>query len=318
MKRKELDEILACLGDERRIFYYFKNRYCLDILNWHMEKTQKQHLPINELNQHPLQRFSSKPIVKDIIKYCGDGLLTKEALQTYWPDDILAFTLTLGRWGEGDRGYDQTSRNQQNLVLQINFDNQHNQEYQRLLNPSDSYGPFEYRGHPIRGDHRKTLSWVRIDVDLSTGEALIEEVQNDWLRKVNSSLKRIDQRLSGKGDVKPSDIIYGIDCGYEDIKEYADVTLKPYNKLWAELSLLAAIYFIRNELGISTIYYHTFDTGKKIKKIYGLPPKSMYTTLPKQFGFELSNEAPVFLQEDKQSKRYLQAIKTPQWYRMQV
>ncbi|ODS24036.1 hypothetical protein AB835_05810 [Candidatus Endobugula sertula] len=318
MKQKELDEILDCLGDERRVFYYLKDRYCLDMINWYMENNKRQSLQVRELNKPPLQRFSTKPIVKNITKRCGNGMLTKDDVSLYWNEGTLAFTLTLDRWGEGDRDYDQTSRNQQNLVLQINFDNKHNQEYHRLLKPSDNYGPFEFRGHPIRRGYRKTLSWVRIDADLSTGEALIEEVQNDWLRDVNRDLEHVNKHLSKENTAKPGDVINGIHCEYGDIKEYAEVILKPYKTLWAELSLAAAIRFIRNELGISIIYYHTFDTGRKIKKIYDLPPKSMYTSLPKQFGFEVTNESPMFLQRDKQSKRYLQAIKTPQWYCINV
>jgi len=44
----------------------------------------------------------------------------------------------------------------------------------------------------------------------------------------------------------------------------------------------------------------------------------MYTQLPKKFGFSLTNEAPEFLAKDRRAKRYLKAIKNPQWYRMAV
>lgn len=318
MKQKELDEVLYCLGTDRRVFYYFKDRYCLDMIRWHMESNGKKNLKISELNKQPLQRFSSKPIVKDIVKHCGDGLLTEDHLAFYWSEDTLAFTVTLDSWGDSNRCWDQTSRNQKNLVLQVNFDNKHDQAYRRLLKPCNQYRPFEYSGHPIKQNGQKTLSWVRLDIDLYTGEALIEEVQNDWLRRVNRHLRRVKRCLAAKSDVKPGDVVRGIHCGYDDMKEYAEVILQPYQSIWAELSLAAAIHFIRNELGISTIYYHTFDTGRKIKNICGLPPKSMYTQLPKQFGFTLTDEIPIFLQEDKCSKRYLKAIKNPQWYRLNV
>ncbi|ODS24038.1 hypothetical protein AB835_05820 [Candidatus Endobugula sertula] len=290
---KYLEDVLYCLGNERRGFHYFKDRYYLEL-------------------------FAAKPIVKNIIKRCGNGYLPIDNLKSYWPNDVLTFTLTLDRWGDSERGYDQTPRNQQNLVLQINFGNEHNQHYHSLLKPYDSYGPFEYRGHPIRQNNRKTLSWVRIDFDPTTGEALIEEVQNDWIRRVTWDMQRVTRCYAGKNTVKPGDIIHGIDCEYNEFKHYAEVILEPYKRLWAELSLLAAIQFIRNKLGISTIYYHTFDTGRKIKKIYGLLPKSMYTKLPKQFGFEVTSQSPRFLEQHKKARRYLKAIKNTQWYRLSI
>lgn len=318
MKREELDEVLDCFGSERTLFYYFKDRYCLSLLEWYMTKIKKQSLSIGLLNKGELQNFIRKPVMKEIVKNCGDGFLTKEKMQAFWPSEFLTFTLSLDRWGEGDRGWDQTSRNQQNLVLQVNFDNKHTTQYQRLLKPDDCYGPFEYWGHPVRQDARKTMSWIRMDFDLSTNEALIEEVQNDWLRQASSGLFRIKRGLSQRGTLKPGDIVYGVHCEYKDFEHYVDKVLKPYQKLWAEASMLAAIQFIRNELGINTIYYHSFSTGNKLKKIYGLPPKSMYTQLPKQFGFSLTKESPEFLLKDKHAKRYLKAIKNPQWYRIAV
>jgi len=318
MEAKELDEVIDCLGNNRRLFYYFKGRYCLDMIGWKMRERKIKAIAISELNQGQLKRFATKPIIKDVMKYCGNGFLTQDLLRSYWPNEVLNFTLTLNRWGEGDRGYDQTSRNQQNLVLQINFDNKHNQQYRRLLNPCNDYGPFEYSCHPIRTDHRNTMSWVRIDFDLLTGEALIEEIQNDWLREAGWGLKRVIKRRKDKKSTKPGDIIYGVDCEYNELKEYTEVVLKPYQQLWTEISLSAAIHFIRNELGIASIYYHSFDTGKKIKKIYSSPPKSMYTQVPKKFGFELIEDAPRFICEDKCSRRYLKAIKKPQWYHMSV
>jgi len=318
MEAKELDEVIDCLGNNRRLFYYFKDRYCLDMLDWQMTKNEMKSIAVSGLSQSPLKRFAAKPIIKEVFKDCGNGLLTQDLLRSYWPDEVLNFTLTLDRWGEGDRGYDQTSRNQQNLVLQVNFDNKHNQHYRRLIKPCNDYGPFEYRYHPIRMDHRNTMSWVRIDFDLSTGEALIEEIQNDWLRKADWGLKRVTKRREQRKSTKPSEIIYGVDCEYSDLKEYTEIVLKPYKKLWAEVSLIAAINFIRNELGMTSIYYHSFDTGKKIKKIYSSPPKSMYTQLPKKFGFELTEEAPRFICETKCSRRYLKAIKNPRWYHISV
>ena len=215
-------------------------------------------------------------------------------MQTFWPSEITPFVLTLNGWGDSDRGWDQTSRNQCNLVLQLNFDGFHMQEYHRLVKPNDHYrdgeGPFEYLGHPVCQKQRKTMSWIRMDIDFSTNEVLIEEIQNDWLRKAE----------------------------YEDLKYYVEQVLTPYQNIWAEASMAAALRFIRDELGISTVFYHSFDTGKKIKAVCGSPPRSMYTQLPKQFGFESTQESPEFLMQDKVSRRYIKSIKNPNWFRLSV
>ena len=249
MRKEEVSEIIQCLSGERTLFYYYKNRYCLDMIQYYYEQYCIDKLSINQLNNGSLSRFANKPIVKDLLKHCGDGFLYTHQLNHCWPKKTLVFALTLASWGDGERGWDQTSRNQSNLVLQINFDNQHNLAYQRLLKPNH-YGPFEYHSHPVRQDHRKTMSWVRIDLDFSTNEALIEEVQNDWLRSAFSQLAYIKRRAGGNKSISLEELVSGIHGTYQDFECYIEETLRPYNNIWAEASLMAAIEFIRNELGI--------------------------------------------------------------------
>jgi hypothetical protein len=65
---------------------------------------------------------------------------------------------------------------------------------------------------------------------------------------------------------------------------------------WAEAMLAATIWFLREELGIKTIFYHTFDSGCRLKGIEDtLPPRSLYTVLPKKFCFEETDRLPGFL-----------------------
>ena len=60
--------------------------------------------------------------------------------------------------------------------------------------------------------------------------------------------------------------------------------------------LAATIWFLREEIGISRIYYHTHEYGAQLKRIrWGLPPRSLYTSLPRRFCFERTEEAPEFL-----------------------
>lgn len=38
---------------------------------------------------------------------------------------------------------------------------------------------------------RDTLAWSRIDFDFDTGEALIEEIQSDWVRRVKHCVQSL-------------------------------------------------------------------------------------------------------------------------------
>lgn len=316
MKREAVKEVIACLGNDRKIFHYFKDRYCLDMIEFEMNRRGVDSLLVHELKSGSLRQFVQKPIVAEALKQCGGGKLGGYELDLVRPIQQIPFVLTLANWGEEGSDWDQTTRNQCNLVLQLNFDGGHVGEYNRRINPDDSYGPFEFWGHPVVEEQRKTLSWIRMDIDLDSGEVLIEEIQNDWLRFAQRAFQRVKYRRSKSPSIKPKDVIDEIKGNYEDLEHYVERTLKPYREIWAEASMLAAIKFIREELGITSIYYHSFDTGKRIKKVCGSPPRSMYTQLPKKFGFELTDQAPEFLQRDKYSRRCIKAIKAPRWYRL--
>ncbi len=73
--------------------------------------------------------------------------------------------------------------------------------------------------------------------------------------------------------------------------------------------LWAAIGFIRDELGLAHIYYHSEQSGRLLKRITGgLPPRSLYVDLPRRFCFRETLEIPEFLvrepQVQKELKRY--------------
>ena len=318
MKREDVNEVLSCLGDDRRVLHYFKDRYCLDLIDFEMKRQGTEALRVSELKGGPLSRFSNKPIVAQALKDCGNGKFARYDLQKAYPVERIPFVLNLAGWGDGNRYRDQTTRNQCNLVLQVNFDGGHVKEYNRRIKPDDDYGPFEFWGHPVIEGKRKTLAWVRMDVDFDTGEVLIEEVQSDWLRNAERALARVKFRRVTRPSIKPNDVISGIHGRYEDLEYYVERSLKPYREVWAEASMLAAIKFIREDLGVSTIYYHSFETGKKIKRVCGSPPRSMYTQLPKTFGFDLTEQAPDFLSADKFARRCIKAVKNPRWFRLRV
>lgn len=44
-----------------------------------------------------------------------------------------------------------------------------------------------YHGHPVRKDDVETLAWARIDLDFASNQALIEEIQSDWVKNAANS-----------------------------------------------------------------------------------------------------------------------------------
>jgi len=60
-----------------------------------------------------------------------------------------------------------------------------------------------------------------------------------------------------------------------------------------------------NELGISKVYYHTYESGNYFKGLpeYSRPPRSLYTKLPKRFGFKETQEKPEFWKQNSFMKK---------------
>ena len=316
MNKQEVEELLYLCGDERRLFWYFKDRYCLDLIAIDAERRGLNELSVQALKQSQCKQFVNKPIFNQISKRFPNGVVRTCDFPLYYPDDQIPFVVTLDRWN-GDR-YSQTTRKQSNLVLQLNFDSQHVAKYNALIQPINHCDPFEYFGHPVSYKKNKTLAWIRMDVDFTTDEVIIEEVQTDWIRKARRLLDSVEQRKQKRLPVLSRYDRYRIAGSEEQIKQYVAVELKPYEAVWNEAALMAVIQFIRNELGISSVYYHSFEQGNLLKNIYGAPPKSLYTTLPKKFGFKQVSHHPKMLVDEKKTKRLVRSIHSPNWYYLAV
>ena len=101
------------------------------------------------------------------------------------------------------------------------------------------------------------------------------------------------------------------------MRRYVKETLLPYYELWDEAVLAAAIEFCVGELGISNIYYHSFETGNALKGISDTyPPRSLYTDLPRQFCFEQTEEMPRMLRKRRDVNRKLKRVREPRWCRL--
>jgi hypothetical protein len=298
MTTEEISFLQECLDLRKKPFYYFKDKYALQVLSYFI----KDEASVGEVKKLAMGFLLNKPLLKTITADLGTGTLTRQALQTYWPKNPLVFKLSLGSWGQSHRSkhdnWYQTSRPGSSLVLRLNFSDHHNQAYQHLLRPVGQYQPFANRCHPI--DRRQyTLAWVRLDLDWETGEVLIEEIQNDWLRKVEDKYDRLSQKYEQDKQEFHNDWLFRhMDTSWERLSRYCQEVLEPYERIWSEAALSAALWFVREELGLDRIFFHTFETGNRIKGIKtNFPPKSLYTQLPRRFGFRETDEMPQFLQK---------------------
>ncbi|MFV8782168.1 hypothetical protein ACNKU7_07070 [Microbulbifer sp. SA54] len=286
-------------------------------------------MTLRELREGRWAKLLHRPALKAVIADCGDGLLHREQLRTEWKPDEYVFNISFGRWDSGCRCCQQSARRQPSLVLQINFDRRHNRTYQQLLNQAvlrnDGYQSFNvkagidgYSGHPVNFSRGFTMAWVRLDLDLDSGECLIEEVQNDWLRNSEWQAKEFEKYLTENKEEKLEDYYPQFMGHYREFIRYARDVLKSYRAVWAEASLAAALEFIWKELGDLAIYCHSAETGAVLKGIRGSqPPRSLYSSLPEKFGFQLTEDAPVFLKNHRFARRCMKAMQVPvRFYRL--
>jgi len=313
METKLLDEIIACLPKERTLFRYARNDYALMLLSRAVGKGMR----ISELKQSSFGRLLNKPVVQNLLSEMGGGYLSGDLLNYVYVKERQNFLLTVGRWNDERSRYNQTTRNGANLVLQMNFNSGHDQAFNHFVDEDERWY-FESCGHPVllqgeRTYYRNTLAWVRLDIDFDTNEVLIEEIQNDWLRDARHWWKN---KLE---DAKQARKTLDKKCMLRAAKGYMEKNLADYYRLWDEAALTAAINFIVDELGISTLYYHTFDTGNVLKGLrYSQPPRSLYTDLPNKFCFQLTDEVPKLFGKSIAAKRKLRRAQNPYWYRLNM
>lgn len=278
------DRLDGAYRAHRLLFRYYKDRYAATLL----EDALQPRLPIRVLRQGRYGRLLDRPAIKALVATKGDGFLHHDDLLTLWQDEIETYGVTFATWvadTQAERRWNQTSRPGRQLVLQLNFPYLHDEQYRRLIfNASEN--PFVIRHHPVNRRGRNTLAWARIDIDLHSGEALIEEVQNDWIRSVN---RWLDRAMRGYGKFRES-------AARENLKLYAETVLAPHAAIWSEAVLSAALHVLTRLCGIGRVWYHHSDTGYEVKGMRGRqPPRSLYTDLPKSFCFELTSEAPQFI-----------------------
>ncbi len=307
MKSQLLDEVIACLPTGKTHYRYFQGAYASRILSMMLPEKVELH----KLKQTRFKRLLEHKNIKPIVSQCGDGVLDRQSLLASWCEPSEPFLLSISRWGaKGQRYWNQTSRNGENLVLQLNLPTQHQELYQRWIDPScQSTLNGVWSSHPVQTElekpsFRETLAWSRIDLDFDTNEALIEEVQSDATRNVISRSKRYSR------------------CGCSRCVERLKYVkwFQPYLKLWSEALLCASIEFIREELGIERVFMHTAKSGWKIKKMDKTwnAPRSLYSDLPKKFAFKQTYAAPEFLLQTRSYQKLIRLQPDIDFYQLSM
>ena len=309
MNKQLLNEVIECLNNGRRLVHYYDDKYAFYLLEKYCEKNGET--SISEIKLSNFSRLLQRPKVKHFISSLGDGIVSSKRFQQMFYEDYQSYVITLSSWGdETTSEWDQTSVPGANLVVQINLTNQHDQ-WLKDLKITSEYFRFDF--HPIHAI-KSSMSWARIDLDFNTGEALIEEIQNDWLREA-----AWHARLAKKAVLRGEEyyLYFGEKISAKSMLQYNKLLDESYRKRWQEITLFYAIKLIKQEIGISTIFYHSFLTGALLKRIEGgLPPKSLYTQLPKRFCFSQCTRGPDFITRHKKVRRRVKKAKQVQWFQL--
>lgn len=290
----QINEIVKVMPKGRTKFYYYDGRYALMLLKY----VEHKYKTIGAVKQSGFCRLLDTPSVKERMAALGSGNIDGRISEN-WPKNTVEFLLTLDCWGKEEKGrrrrwsFHQTTRNQKNLVLQVNFSNRHNRDYGRLVDPlNERY--FVNTNHPVRDEKYMTMAWSRLDLDLDTGEALIEEIQTDWLRDAyQDGYYYLDLPRWSRATIREKWRIV-------KFQTYLKSILQPYRKIWQEAVLAATIWFLKEEIGIRRIFYHTWSSGNFLKGLDDTwaPPVSLYTQLPRKFCFTQTQRIPGFLMRD--------------------
>lgn len=315
MDHQEAQELLACLPHDRTLFPYCRDYYAVHLLDVATER----YPTVRALKASPFGRLLTKPSVANLMKHCGDRRIDRSLLWSYWQDPGATYLLTAGLWGSRAGRYDQTSRPGYNLVLRLNFNHQHDHLFRQTLHPRCD-GVFNGCGHPWlarqeRPYYRETLAWSRLDIDLTNGEVLIEEVQSDWVREVIWLAQVVDRRQQTDKPIR----FYNFHTTVAEAKAYL-AFVSPLLRDWSQAMLAAAVRFCHQELGVDRLWYHTWETGRQLKNIgkYSAPPKSLYSQLPRQFCFQQTDQLPGFIDTPRTLRRLRRAKVTPRFYQLEL
>lgn len=312
MELETLKEVQNCLCGERTLYHYYPDKYALDILARNIRR--KGSVNVRDLKASNLAPLLNRPAVREVLAKSGKGQLASDTIYCGY-QHTEPYVLTIGSWGEVKQStWMQTSRPGKNLVLQLNLSKDWSDRFKRFA--AESANSFFGSGHPLSKQRDITLAWARLDLDFDTDEVLIEEVQSDLIRDAKWMLRRAEFAQKRK---RSTFHCYGHKMETDKVTVFCNALIKQFDKYWQEAILAASLDLCFDEIGVSNVFYHSFETGIKLKNIGGRkPPISLYTELPKRFCFQTTCDVPQFLQSEKRVKRKLKAIKDKRFFHMVV
>jgi hypothetical protein len=286
--------VLASLPQGPVAFRYFKDRYALQLLAYAASEGRS----LSEMRRGRFGPLLQKPLVRRVLGERGGRHVDWEVLDNYFPAHTERYRLTFGLWGDArDWWWNQTTRRGFNLVLQLNFSAAHDRAYRRYICPHAEDHPFVRYGHPVNETEPHTLAWSRIDIDFDTGEALIEEIQSDWVRDA-ADLATIALANLCEGRLTVPWWLFGSRCDARQAYRYVEHVLSMHRTIWDQAVMAATLWLLRERLCIRDIYMHTHEDGSRLKGIEDmLPPRSVYERVPRSFCFERVAGLPRFLRK---------------------
>lgn len=315
MQPMQVEEVLACLPRDKTRFHYHRDRYVLYLLERLHRRGELR--TVRDVKRSRYARWLERPLLKPWLAEAGRDDLPLDELALRWPVQEaagLSYVLTADRWGQAlwDPWY-QTSRPGQNVVLQLNLPSSHARVFEAC--GVEQVWRLRRHLHPL-SEARMTLAWARLDWDWESGQAMIEEIQSDWLRDFPLMLAQA-RTVQGWGE----EMLYwhGRYVPVRAVLDYAP-KLEAHRVLWSEAMLTAALQFLLEEMGLREVFYHSWRTGNAVKRLEGdaCPPQSLYRELPERFCFERVARGPEFLEHDpkvKKVKRRLSEGSDWRWYR---
>lgn len=301
MKRQDISMIRQILPHEMP-FPYYPDRQS----PWLLSQLMEPESPVSTLKQSRLSRLLSRPLLTPMVAQCGGVLRRHDVMAVAHADRAMRFDglgpsaisgLELAyqsQWMDFCLSFDQWSgeqitRKAHNLVVQLGFPTEHAELLWRFDQRS-AVGQYQSCWHPVRTEGRPTLAWCRLDLDLASGQCLIEEIQSDWLRFVDRARRRLENRAPRSRELRLT-------------SDYEQALQRKYAKIWAEVMMLAVLMLLRDEFAVRDVWMHQPASGAKLKGItWGrLPPRSIYTKLPRSFGFEPTRDMPVILGSKQRS-----------------
>ena len=116
MKPELVSEVIDCLPKGKTHYRYYKGAYAPQLLSLMIERETS----LRVLKQSRFKSLVEHPLVKSVAAQSGNGKLDPQGLKAIWEEPSQPFLLSLSRWGgKRDRGWFQTSRHGENLVLQL-------------------------------------------------------------------------------------------------------------------------------------------------------------------------------------------------------